>query len=72
MWLRDSLPFDLEKRGYKVRILTFGYDSALTNSTATPSIQHYARMLFDGLNSARQCENVCVHGRFCTKFDRLT
>ena len=56
-----------------MRILTFGYDSALINSTgATPSIQNYARTLFDSLNSQRKGEKVCVSGNVCAHFNRLT
>jgi hypothetical protein len=64
MWLRDFLPSDLHKLGYKVRILTFGYDSALRNNGgAAPSIQSYARMLLDNLNSQRRGEKVRVRGQ---------
>ena len=56
-----------------MRILTFGYDSALIDSAATPSIQHYARALFDSLNSERKGENVCMRawaGFVWTSVDR--
>ncbi|KAF8535728.1 hypothetical protein BDD12DRAFT_750928 [Trichophaea hybrida] len=39
MWLRDFLPLSLPD----VRILTYGYDSALKGSTSTNSIQQYSR-----------------------------
>ncbi|KAI5841718.1 hypothetical protein BZA05DRAFT_344772 [Tricharina praecox] len=57
MWLRDFLPSDLETRGQSVRILTFGYDSGLIDTTATPSIQDYARALFDSLSGERTGDN---------------
>jgi tyrosyl-tRNA synthetase len=64
MWLRDFLPSDLQKLGHKVRILTFGYDSALNNNSgATPSIQSHARMLLDNLSSQRRGEKVYVRGQ---------
>ncbi|KAA8894431.1 hypothetical protein FN846DRAFT_819409 [Sphaerosporella brunnea] len=53
MWLRDFLPVDLELRQANVRILTFGYDSALKDSTSTNSIQEYSRQLLDAVHSAR-------------------
>jgi hypothetical protein len=51
MWLRDFLPVDL--RDANVRILTFGYNSALKESTSTSSLQDFSRQLLDGVNSAR-------------------
>jgi hypothetical protein len=51
MWLRDFLPADL--RDANVRILTFGYNSALKDSTSTGSLQDFSRQLLDGVNSAR-------------------
>jgi hypothetical protein len=51
MWLRDFLPVDL--RGANVRILTFGYNSALRGSTSTGSLHNFSRQLMDGVNSAQ-------------------
>jgi hypothetical protein len=51
MWLRDFLPVDL--RDANVRILTFGYNSALKESTSTSSLQDFSRQLLDGVNSVR-------------------
>jgi hypothetical protein len=51
MWLRDFLPVDL--RDANVRILTFGYNSALKESTSTGSLHDFSRQLLDGVNSAR-------------------
>jgi hypothetical protein len=51
MWLRDFLPVDL--REANVRILTFGYNSALKDSTSTGSLHDFSRQLMDGVNSAR-------------------
>jgi hypothetical protein len=51
MWLRDFLPVDL--RDANVRILTFGYNSTLKDSTSTGSLQDFSRQLLDGVNSAR-------------------
>jgi hypothetical protein len=51
MWLRDFLPMDL--REANVRILTFGYNSALRDSTSTGSLHDFSRQLMDGVNSAR-------------------
>ena len=51
MWLRDFLP--IGPRGASVRILTFGYNSDLKNSTSTSSLQDFSRQLLDGVNSAR-------------------
>jgi hypothetical protein len=51
MWLRDFLPVDL--RDANVRILTFGYNSALRDSTSTGSLHDFSRQLMDGVNSAR-------------------
>ncbi|KAA8913656.1 hypothetical protein FN846DRAFT_929114 [Sphaerosporella brunnea] len=52
MWLRDFLPSDLPN----VRILTFGYDSTLRDSTSTGSIQQFSRAFLDGVNSERTGE----------------
>jgi len=62
MWLRDFLPQDLESQGCKVRVLTFGYDSALKDDGFTPSIRDFARSLFDSLDGERKGENVRVCG----------
>jgi hypothetical protein len=51
MWLRDFLPVDL--RDADVRILTFGYNSGLKNSTSSSSLQDFSRQLLDGVNSVR-------------------
>jgi hypothetical protein len=51
MWLRDFLPVDL--RDANVRILTFGYNSALKDNTSTSSLQDFSRQFLDGVNSAR-------------------
>ena len=51
MWLRDFLPADL--RDVNVRILTFGYNSELKDSTSTSSLHDFSRQLLDGVNSAR-------------------
>jgi hypothetical protein len=51
MWLRDFLPVDL--RDANVRILTFGYNSGLRDSTSTSFLQDFSRQLLDGVNSAR-------------------
>jgi hypothetical protein len=51
MWLRDLLPADL--RDANVRILTFGYNSGLKESTSTGSLHDFSRQLLDGVNSAR-------------------
>ena len=51
MWLRDFLPVDLQDSN--VRILTFGYNSGLRDSTSTSSLQDFSRQLLDGVNSAR-------------------
>jgi hypothetical protein len=53
MWLRDFLPEGLEARQDNVRILTFGYDSALKDSTSTSSIQEFSRQLLDAVHGAR-------------------
>ena len=51
MWLRDFLPVDLQDTN--VRILTFGYNSGLRDSTSTSSLLDFSRQLLDGVNSAR-------------------
>jgi hypothetical protein len=51
MWLRDFLPVDLWD--VNIRVLTFGYDSALKDSTSTSSIQGFSRQLMDSVNSVR-------------------
>ncbi|KAI5842039.1 hypothetical protein BZA05DRAFT_380199 [Tricharina praecox] len=56
VWLRDFLPHDLDAHDCRVRVLTFGYNSALKDDRSTPSIQGFARLLLDSLNSQRQGE----------------
>jgi hypothetical protein len=51
MWLRDFLPVDLQDAN--VRILTFGYNSGLKDSTSTASLRDFSRQLLDGVSSAR-------------------
>jgi hypothetical protein len=51
MWLRDFLPADLADAN--LRILTFGYNSALKDSSSTGSLHDFSRQLLDGVNSAR-------------------
>jgi hypothetical protein len=62
MWLRDFLPEDL--RDANVRILTFGYNSGLKDSTSTSSLQDFSRQLLDGVNSARTDVGKVRIGRF--------
>ena len=68
MWLRDFLPADL--RDADVRILTFGYNSALKDNTSAGSLQDFSRQLLDGVNSARadakkgKNEQKCVRIRY--------
>jgi hypothetical protein len=54
MWLRDFLPQNLPD----VRILTYGYDSTLKNSTSRASINDFARHLLEHVNKARSDEKV--------------
>jgi len=58
MWLRDFLPSDLREQGCAVRILTFGYDTALRDKTVTPTIRVFARWLLESLCRARAEDNV--------------
>lgn len=58
-----------------MRILTFGYDSGLIDTTATPSIQDYARALFDSLSGERTGDNVSEQQGYtcmCCGIRRLT
>jgi hypothetical protein len=57
MWLRDFLPLDLQQKKANVRILIFGYDSELKESTSTSSIQEFSRQLLDAVNGARTNAN---------------
>jgi hypothetical protein len=61
MWLRDFLPVDF--RDANVRILTFGYNSALKDSTSTGSLQGLSRQLLNDVNSARALGEKARTGR---------
>jgi len=50
MWLRDALPHDFPN----ARILTFGYDSHLQDSSSFASISDYGRVLLAEVVAARQ------------------
>lgn len=43
MWLRDSLGQDLSKRGFKPRILTYGYPSRLVDAHNNANLPAYAK-----------------------------
>jgi hypothetical protein len=67
MWLRDFLPVDL--RDANVRILTFGYNSALRASTSTSSLQDFSRQLLDGVNSVRADADKARTSNICEKLE---
>ena len=50
MWLRDALPHDFPG----ARIMTFGYDSHLQDSSSFASISDYGRVLLAEVVAARQ------------------
>jgi len=56
MWLRDFLPQNLPN----VRILTFGYDSALQNSSSMISINDFARQHLELVSKARSGDEKVV------------
>jgi hypothetical protein len=43
----------VDLRDANIRVLTFGYNSGLKDSTSTSSLQDFSRQLLDGVNSAR-------------------
>ncbi|KAF8243918.1 hypothetical protein K440DRAFT_560321 [Wilcoxina mikolae CBS 423.85] len=49
MWLRDALPEDVDG----LRVLTYGFNSGLVESTSIASIQSYAKEFLLGLVGAR-------------------
>jgi hypothetical protein len=54
MWLRDSLPYDLEG----VRVLTYGYDTSLVGSQTFQNIDDIAISLNKGIRRIRRDVNV--------------
>lgn len=56
VWIRDFLPDD--EVIDKCRILTFGYNSDLLDSTNDSSIKDYARRLLTDVQATRQQESV--------------
>ena len=54
MWLRDSLPKDLPK----TRILVYGYDTRLANSTSFQSIDDVGIDLRSSINNIRNYSSV--------------
>lgn len=54
MWLRDFLPEHVPT----VRILTYGYDSALLGSASNASIYDFAMRFLQALKAARSHEEV--------------
>ena len=58
MWLRDSLPQDLQK----TKLWTYGYDSAIAWSSSVSGITDFARDLLERLLPLR----LTAHGAECT------
>jgi hypothetical protein len=56
MWLRDSLPGDLNG----TRVLVYGHDSRLSDSSSLQNISAIAGQLRSGLRSIRSFEGVCI------------
>ena len=54
MWLRDSLPYDMEG----VRVLTYGYDTSLVGSQTFQSIDDIAISFNKGIRRIRSHINV--------------
>jgi hypothetical protein len=53
MWLRDFLAMDLQEKGIKTRILTFGYNADLNDNECIFSIADFSRILLDLVDSVR-------------------
>ena len=56
MWLRDFLP--VSEYFAKSRIMTFGYDSDLTDSRSVMRIENWAQSLLDSVNQVRLSNKV--------------
>ncbi|KAI5842099.1 hypothetical protein DFP73DRAFT_554359 [Morchella snyderi] len=55
MWVRDFLAKDLEyKHPGKVRVLTYGYDTKLLESSSTAGVAEFACSLLDAVKNARR------------------
>ncbi len=54
MWLRDFLPRDVKN----IRIMTYGYDTNLTDYEDNSTILDYRRTLVEQLGNARRSEEV--------------
>jgi hypothetical protein len=55
MWLRDSLPRDLDG----ARIMVYGHDSQLSETSSVQNISDIATQLRSGLRGIRSFERVC-------------
>lgn len=56
MWLRDFLP---EHESFKdSRVMTFGYDSDLTDRSTVMELENWAETLLQSLNEVRTSEKV--------------
>lgn len=65
MWLRDLLPASTYFT--KSRIMTFGYDSDLTDRQTVMRLENWAESLLDSVDQARTSDKVHL-GRFSLCF----
>lgn len=56
MWLRDFLP--VSEYFAKSRVMTFGYDSDLTDHRSVMRIENWAQSLLDSVNQVRLSNEV--------------
>lgn len=58
LWLRDFIPSDFTRPGIRLRIWSFGYDSATVLSNSVTDIDDAAIALVDALHGERQTETL--------------
>ena len=62
MWLRDFLPSDIPR----IRVITYGYNSQLTETMSRQDFDLHAEDFAEGLEALWRSNYVCVQLRFAT------
>lgn len=61
MWVRDFLAMDLDQDVEAgIRILTYGYDSALFANNSTAGISEFARAFLEAIKNSRRLPGVRI------------
>ncbi|KAI5839139.1 hypothetical protein DFP73DRAFT_614623 [Morchella snyderi] len=53
MWLRDLLPNDMERNGYRARVFTYGYDTKLNGCHAYAGVEDHSKQFLEAVRGPR-------------------